>query len=128
MKLRLRVKEIAEQKGMSMGTGMVRVNGWPMRFQLGQLTDGFKQIIPVLFDQVPIDRLTRQTIQHAVVSRGIHAPEARLAHIGQPGTELIAHSAVLVPRSGNQRAYCIPRLSIYQAEFFLLTNEEQSQR
>jgi hypothetical protein len=30
--------------------------------------------------------------------------------------------------AGNQRAYCIPRLSIYQAEFFLLTNEEQSQR
>ena len=47
-----------------------------------------QQIIPILFDQVPIDRLTRQTIQHAVVSRGIHAPEARLAHIGQPWTEL----------------------------------------
>jgi len=41
-----------------------------------------QQIIPVLCDQVPIDGLTRQAVQHAVVSRGIDAPEARLPHIG----------------------------------------------
>jgi thiamine biosynthesis lipoprotein len=33
------------------------------------------------------------------------------------------HTAALVPRSGNQQAYCISRLSLHQAEFFLLTNE-----
>jgi hypothetical protein len=34
------------------------------------------------------------------------------------------HTAALVPRSDIQQAYSIPCLSINQAEFFFLTNEE----
>jgi predicted RNA binding protein YcfA (HicA-like mRNA interferase family) len=49
-----------------------------------------KQIVPVLSDQIQIDTMACDAIERAVVGRGVDAPVAGAADVGDSGAEPVA--------------------------------------